>query len=104
MKASYYYFSTVLLFVLEATCAILINDVTTVFDFLAAIAVTCLGFFFPAVFYIWAEKRFGLNSNQIPKNTLSYRRCMAYAHLLIGILAFLVCMFSNIYSIVKGSE
>jgi hypothetical protein len=62
MNPVYYYASTLLLFALEATCAILINDVTTVFDFLAAIAVTCLGFFFPGVFYIWGEKKFGLNS------------------------------------------
>jgi hypothetical protein len=58
MKPLYYFTSTLLLFILEATLAILIEDVSTVFDFLAAIAVTCLGFAFPAAFFIYAEKKY----------------------------------------------
>ena len=59
MSNSYYYISTLLLFILEAILAILVDDVTTVFDLVAAIAVTCLGFLFPAFFYIYAEKKYG---------------------------------------------
>lgn len=58
MNNTYYYISTLTLFVAEATLAILLEDVTTVFDLLAAIAVTCLGFFFPGFFYIYAFKKF----------------------------------------------
>lgn len=58
MKASYYYTSTLALFVTEAILAIVLEDVTTVFDLLAAIAVTCLGFLFPGIFYLFAHKRY----------------------------------------------
>ena len=59
MKDSLYYSSTLTLFILEAACAILIEDVTTVFGLLGAVAVTCLGFFFPGLFYIFSQRRFG---------------------------------------------
>ena len=59
MNDSLYYASTLTLFILEAACAILIEDVTTVFGLLGAVAVTCLGFFFPGIFYIFSQMRFG---------------------------------------------
>ena len=62
MKDSYYYTSTLALFITEATLAIVLQDVTTVFDLLAAIAVTCLGFFFPGFFYLVAHKRYSKKS------------------------------------------
>ena len=56
MNDCYYYSSTIALFFLEAAVACLVKSVDDVFSLLAAIAVTCLGFAFPSVFYIYAEK------------------------------------------------
>jgi hypothetical protein len=98
MKDSYYYISTLALFVAEATLAILLDDVTTVFDLLAAIAVTCLGFFFPGVFYLVAHKRY---ANKSEKG--NQKKC-AYFHVVVGSFAFCLCMFSNIYGFIDHSE
>jgi amino acid transporter len=95
MNNTYYYVSTLLLFGLEATLAILVEDVTTVFDLVAAIAVTCLAFLFPAFFYIYAEKKYGG-----PKQKTSWRKC-AYFHVILGFTAFSLCMFSNIYGFIN---
>ena len=59
MKDSYYYPGTIGLFIFEATLAILIPDVDIVFNFVSAIAVSCLAFLFPAVFFLAAEKYHG---------------------------------------------
>jgi amino acid transporter len=91
MKASYYYISTLALFVVEATLAILLDDVTTVFDLLAAIAVTCLGFLFPGVFYLVAHKRYSKKSEKG-----NQKKCANF-HVVMGCIVFCLCMFSNIY-------
>lgn len=56
MKDSYYYTATILLFLFEAALAIAIPDVEIVFNFVSAIAVSCLGFLFPAAFFLGAER------------------------------------------------
>ena len=58
MNKYYYYISTILLFGLEAFLAIVVDDIGTIFNFLSAITVTFLGFWFPAFFFIFAEKKF----------------------------------------------
>ena len=55
MNPLYYYAASIALFYLEATVACLVGSVDDVFSLLAAIAVTCLGFAFPSVFYLYAE-------------------------------------------------
>ena len=101
MKDSQYYTSTILLFILEATCAILIQDVTTVFGLLGAVAVTCLGFFFPGLFYIFSERRFGRQSSAVSKRVLNYRYSLAWVHVVIGVVATVVCLYSSIYGIIN---
>jgi hypothetical protein len=96
MKPLYYYSSTILLFILEATLAILIEDVSTVFDFLAAIAVTCLGFAFPAAFFIYAEKKY---PNQKLMQSNWFHRYMAYLHVFLAIFVFTLSMTSNVISL-----
>ena len=90
MKDSYYYISSLLLFGLEMLLAILITDVTTVFDLVAAIAVSCLGFFFPAFFYLAAERKFGTFKSTRNRN-------LAYFFNVIGFAAFAICMFSSVW-------
>ena len=53
-----YVLITLALFYLEAILAIIIPDLDPVFNFLAAIACSCLGFGFPAAFFLGAEKYF----------------------------------------------
>ena len=98
MNDTYYYVSTLALFVTEATLAIVLDDVTTVFDLLAAIAVTCLGFFFPGFFYIYAHKRYATNSQRGDQ-----KKC-AWFHVIMGVIAFCLCMFSNIYGFINHDE
>jgi len=61
MKDCYYYPATILLFVMQAVIAILTSNVAIVFDFLSAVCVSCLGFLFPSIFYLAAEKYFCKN-------------------------------------------
>ena len=58
MNNVYYYLSTLALFAIEAFLAIVVNDIGTIFNFLSAFTVTFLGFWFPAFFFIYAEKKF----------------------------------------------
>ena len=96
MNNYYYYISTLILFILEAILAIVIPDVSTVFDFLAAISVTCLGFAFPALFFIAAEKKFP-NTELIKQN--GFHRKMAYVHILLALIVFALSMTSNFINI-----
>ncbi len=58
MNNFYYYIATLALFGIEAFLAIVVNDIGTIFNFLSAITVTFLGFWFPAFFFIYGEKKF----------------------------------------------
>ena len=58
MKLSLYLCITLGLFGLEVIGAIFIDNITTVFNFASAFGVTCLAFWFPAGYYLLAEKRF----------------------------------------------
>ena len=102
MKDSYYYPATFFLFVFEATLAILIPDVDIVFNFVSAIAVSCLGFLFPAVFFIWAEIRYGFGKNFALIQQNSFHRKMAYVHLVLGTCIFLLSFTSSIISMING--
>ena len=67
MSNLYYYLSTILLFFTEAAIACVVKSVDDVFSLLAAIAVTCLGFLFPSMFYLFAEKRWLLERQNLLK-------------------------------------
>jgi len=58
MKNLYYYAGTIGIFYLEGLIACLISSIDDVFPPLAAIAVSCLGFLFPSLFYLTAESLF----------------------------------------------
>ena len=58
MKSSYYYMATLILFALECFLGAVLPDVDIVFNFIAAIAVSCLGFAFPGGFFLKAEQLF----------------------------------------------
>ena len=96
MNNCYYYSSTLIVFTIQAILAIIIPDVGTVFDFLAAISVTCLGFAFPAAFFIAAEMKYP-NPEMIKQN--GFHRKMAYFHVLLAVLVFFLSMTSNFINI-----
>ena len=98
MKPVYYYTSTLALFILEATIASFVPSVDKVFDFLAAVAVSMLGFGFPSIFYIYAEKKFGdVRDNSGNKK---FMRCMAYFHGFLAVLVFILCFSEAIINLV----
>jgi len=56
MKNSYYVIGTMVLYVIIIIFAILLTDITNIFDFASAIAITCLAFIFPGSFYLLSLK------------------------------------------------
>jgi hypothetical protein len=58
MKDSVYYGATLALYIIEVVLALVVADVTTMFDFVAAIAVTFIVFAFPGIFYLVAAHRY----------------------------------------------
>ena len=85
------------LFYLEAIMGIVIPNLDPVFNFLAAIACSCLGFGFPAAFFLGAEKYF-------PKASLAskngFHRVMAYIHGVLAVIVFLVCFYAAIANLI----
>lgn len=96
MKDCHYYSATIFLFLFEAGMAIAIPDVEIMFNFVSAIAASCLGFLFPAVFFLGAERQFQVDEETKKRN--SYHRVMAYFHLVLGIFIFIVCFTQSILS------
>lgn len=96
MKDCHYYGATIFLFLFEAGMAIVIPDVDIMFNFVSAIAASCLGFLFPAAFFLGAERRFKVDEETKKKN--SYHRVMAYLHLVLGVVIFIVCFTQSILS------
>ena len=71
------------------------------FSFVAAIAVSCLGFFFPSTFFLGAEKYYP-NPKLMAKNR--YQRVCAYIHFVLGVIVFLLCFSMAIYGIIQESK
>ena len=102
MKNLYYYTATLLLFLAETFFAIFIPDIDVVFNFVSAFSVSCLGFFFPAVFFIWSEKKYGNNQEVLQRNKI--HRIMAWFHLFFGTFIFLLCFTQSILSIIETNK
>jgi len=101
MKNVYYYSATLILFGLQILISIFVNDVTAVFDFVAAIAVSCLGFIFPSVFFLTASKRYLKDGH---KKSYGYERFLSYLNLFLGIVAFILGILSNVVTILQSSD
>ena len=125
MKDIYYYSSTILLFLLEAGIACLVPSVDVVMNFLSAIAVMMLGFGFPSLFFIFADKYYGKfkqrssvvhkfleqenqdDSGDAPMTESRYGfiKKMAWFHVVLAIAVFLVCFVAGILNILhSGGE
>ena len=88
MKLSYYLLGTLGFYAIIILGAITIKNVTTIFDFAAAFAITATAFIFPGLFYLKGIKRFG-GSHQ--KYII-----MAYIFLILGAINCIVGLTSTI--------
>lgn len=59
MNYGLYLAITLILYALQMGGAILVEDISTVFEFISAICVTAIAFWFPAYYYLLAEKKYG---------------------------------------------
>ena len=59
MKGVYYYLATLTFYGIQMGMAIIITDISTIFDFASAIAISALAFIFPGLFYKLAMKKYG---------------------------------------------
>ena len=78
--------------------SIAIQDIGLIFEFVSAISVSCLAFVFPGVFYLLAEKKF---ASSFQKAENYWIRMQAYGFIVLGIIAFLIQLTSNIIEIVE---
>lgn len=81
------------LYALEMIGAILVNDITTVFDFASAIAVSFISFWFPSIYYLIAEKRYGKYNR--------YYHNMAWFLNMLGVLNFALGISTGVLSVVN---
>ena len=111
MKDAYYYGATLAYFGLIVAGSILIPSVDEIFEFVAAICVNMLSFLMPAIFYLVANSRYKFNREAVvevhnnqgqppPANKILV--FSAYFQLCLGIAAFCLGMFNNIYGLVNS--
>ncbi len=96
MKNSLYLVGTLGFYMVVIVGSIYIPTVTTVFDFVAAFAISAIAFGFPGLFYLKGAKRFG-------KPSLYYTR-MSYLFITIGCVNCVLGLSSTVLNIVVGSE
>jgi amino acid permease len=79
--------------------AILISDITTVFDFASAIAITALAFFFPALGFLKAQSKYAESKD-------GYMTSLAWFFIIFGIVNFIMGVLAAVLSIlgVSGGE
>ena len=91
MKFSYYLIGTLSFYAVIILGAIVIQNVTTIFDFAAAFAITATAFIFPGLFYLKGIKRFGGSSRKYIN--------MSYLYLVLGVVNCIVGLTSTIIGI-----
>lgn len=97
MKTIYYLIVTLIFYAIIVVGSIFILDITTIFDFASAIAVTAIAFLFPGWFYLLAVKEYG---EKVPEH--KKLKCYAYMFLVLTVLNFVLGMYSSIYSVITG--
>ena len=85
---------TLLLYAIEMTMAILIDDITTVFNFASAFSISFLAFWFPAGYYLLAEKRYG-------KDQQTWHHNASIIFLLLGGINCFIGLAAAVLSIIK---
>lgn len=95
MNLGLYLMTTFLLYAVEMLGAILIEDISTVFEFASAFAVTALAFWFPAVYYLMAEKKYSKEPNPS-------QRLVAQIFIYVGFFNCFVGVFAGVLNVIQG--
>jgi amino acid permease len=93
MPQATYMTVSLLLYVLELLAACWINDITTVFDFASAIAVSFISFWFPSIYFLIAEKKYGRGQD--------YYHYMAWFLNILGVLNFALGISTGLINIIN---
>lgn len=91
MLPCYYYSGTLTMFGLTIVGSILIPNVTTIFNFVAAFSISAIAFFFPSLFYLKGSQKY-------KGETLYYRR-LSYVYFIIGCFNVVLGLSATILSI-----
>lgn len=81
------------LYMIQLLVAWKVNDISTIFDFASAIAVSFISFWFPSIYYLIAEKRYGGGNK--------YSHNMAIALNILGVLNFGLGISTGVLNIIK---
>jgi hypothetical protein len=93
MNLVLYLLTTFVLYGLEMLGAILIEDISTVFEFASAFAVTALAFWFPAGYFLMAQTKYGKEPNPTQQR-------VAKLFIFVGVLNFLVGVFAGVLNVI----
>lgn len=96
MKTVYYVLVCLVFYGVQIGGAIVITDISIVFDFASAIAISCLAFIFPGMFYRMAWAKYGKNK---PRNNFDQ---WAIAFLVMGICNFILGMYSAVDGVIEN--
>lgn len=97
MNAIYYVVATLTFFFIIVLGSILIKDIAIVFDFVGAISVSAIAFFFPATLYPIAIKKYNIERTWKVKRNI----CLSYGFIVLGIINLSLGIFVAILSIVN---
>jgi len=116
MNDFYYYIGTLLYYGVAVLGSCIIPSVDEIFEFVGTICVNCMGFIFPAMFYLTASKRYyagregllnghkdalelSITTSKVERNLLLEN--IARLQLFLGMIAFVLGMFNNIYGLIN---
>ena len=97
MNNCYYLIATLSFYGIILMGSIAIPDISIVFEFASAIAVSAIGYFFPGYFYPLAIKKFNVEKTYKVKRNI----CLSYLFLVVGFINFSLGMFVAVYNIIE---
>lgn len=98
MNPLVYYSVSLLLYSVEVLLAIVIKDISTVFNFIGTFAGTSLSFFLPSAFFMVSIKKFGSESDYQNNKSWWY---LSIFNAVIGVGFFVLFLYANIMAL-KG--
>lgn len=91
-----YYSQTIGLFTLQMLCAVLIDDITIIFGFFAAISESTVNFILPGLFYLCSTKLARRKPN-------IFSAIGSYLFIAFGVLLFFVANYNNYLKITAAA-
>ena len=90
---------TLTLYVLQMIGAIVIEDISTVFEFISAFAITFVAFWFPGHYYLTAEKKCRGGDNKS-----KWHRFVAFSFYFVGAFNCFIGLFAAVLNIMGLSS